>query len=90
MPDISIQQIEDLSKTAMMRHGADEWIAASVARAVAGSEAVGNKICGLYYLESYCLQLQSGRVNGTAEPDVSRPRPGAIVVDAKLGFAAGL
>ncbi|HSG57404.1 MAG TPA: Ldh family oxidoreductase, partial [Paracoccaceae bacterium] len=58
-----------------------------VARAVARAEALGNVICGLYYLESYCTQLASGRVNGTVDPVVSRPRPGAVLVDAKFGFA---
>ncbi|MCZ4351092.1 Ldh family oxidoreductase [Roseovarius aestuarii] len=87
MPTISIAQIEDLSKAALMRHGAVEWIAASVAHAIAEAEAGGNKICGLYYLESYCLQLKSGRVNGAVQPEVRRPRPGTVVVDARDGFA---
>jgi len=87
MPQISLNQIEALSKAALIRHGADEWIAQSVAHAVRSAEAVGNKICGLYYLESYCLQLQSGRVNGSVEPVVDRPKPGVVKVDAKFGFA---
>lgn len=87
MPSVPVSKIEEMSKAALMRHGAEEWIAASVARAVAAAEAVGNKICGLYYLDSYCQQLQSGRVSGTAEPVVTRPRPGAVYVDARLGFA---
>ncbi|GAB4389669.1 Ldh family oxidoreductase [Albidovulum sp.] len=87
MPRIAIATIENVTRRALMRHGAREWIAASVARAVARAEATGNVICGLYYLESYCLQLQSGRVRGDAEPVVSRPRPGAVRVDAGFGFA---
>ncbi|MCQ0092589.1 Ldh family oxidoreductase [Roseovarius sp. M141] len=87
MPRIEISEIEKLSKAALMRHGADEWIAASVADAIRQAEATGNRICGLYYLESYCQQLQSGRVNGTAVPEVMRPRPGSVRVDAKFGFA---
>jgi (2R)-3-sulfolactate dehydrogenase (NADP+) len=87
MPKITISQVEDMSKAALMRHGAEDWIAASVAHAIGEAEANGNKICGLYYLESYCLQLESGRVSGSAEPRVSRPRPGAVVVDAQDGFA---
>jgi (2R)-3-sulfolactate dehydrogenase (NADP+) len=45
-----------------------------VARAVARAEETGNVICGLYYLESYCVQLLSGRVDGTVEPEVRAPR----------------
>lgn len=87
MPHISLDEIENLTKTALERHGAQPWIAASVADAVRKAEAVGNKICGLYYLESYCTQLTSGRVKGDAEPEVTRPRPGTVMVDAKYGFA---
>jgi (2R)-3-sulfolactate dehydrogenase (NADP+) len=84
---VSLDQIEATTKAALMRHGAAAWVADEVARAVRKAEAVGNKICGLYYLESYCKQLETGRVKGDVEPQVTRPRPGAVVVDAGYGFA---
>ena len=87
MPKISIDEIETTAKTALIKHGADESIALHVARAVAQAESVGNRICGLYYLESYCVQLQSGRVRGDVTPAVSQPKPGVVHVDAKFGFA---
>lgn len=87
MPRVDVAEIEDLSRAALMRHGAEEWIAASVADALREAEATGNRICGLYYLESYCQQLRTGRVPGNAVPDVTRPRPGSVRVDAKFGFA---
>ena len=58
MPQVSLAEIETTTKAALERHGAVPWIAAEVARAVRKAEAVGNRICGLYYLESYCSQLQ--------------------------------
>src|SRR6056297_3045211 len=87
MTQVALSEIEQTAKTAMERHGAAPWIAAEVARAVAAAESVGNRICGLYYLESYCKQLTTGRVKGDVEPEVTRPRPGAVMVDAKFGFA---
>ncbi len=87
MPQVSLDEIEATTKTALERHGAAPWIAAEVARAVRKAEAVGNRICGLYYLESYCTQLRSGRVKGDVEPVVTRPRSGVVHVDAKFGFA---
>lgn len=87
MVKIALQEIEQVVQNALIRHGADDFAAAEVARAVAQSESVGNRICGLYYLESYCLQLVSGRVNGRAEPRVRHVRPAAISVDADFGFA---
>ena len=87
MPEISLDEIETATKTALERHGAQAWIAAEVAKAVRNAEAVNNKICGLYYLESYCQQLRTGRVDGTVDPVVSRPRLGTVDVDAKYGFS---
>lgn len=87
MPQVSLTEIEATTKSALERHGALPWIASEVAKAVRKAEAVGNRICGLYYLESYCLQLQSGRVKGDVEPLVTRLRPGTVTVDARFGFA---
>ena len=87
MPLVSLSDIETTTKTALERHGAHPWIAAEVAKAVRKAEAIGNRICGLYYLESYCRQLSSGRVKGDVEPVVTRRRLGAVVVDAQYGFA---
>ena len=84
---ITVTEIEAQSLAALSRHGAGDVQAAAVAKAVARAEALGNVICGLYYLESYCTQLASGRVNGTVTPEVSRPRPSSVLADAKFGFA---
>jgi (2R)-3-sulfolactate dehydrogenase (NADP+) len=84
---VTIESIESKTIQALTKHGAADWVAWSVASAVARAEATGNLICGLYYLDSYCTQLRSGRVDGQAEPVVSRPKPGMVRVDAKLGFA---
>ena len=87
MPLISLDEIEQTVRRALSVHGAEAFAAAEVARAVRKAESVGNKICGLYYVESYCQQLRSGRVLGTVAPQVSTPRKGAVVVDAAFGFA---
>lgn len=84
---ITVQEIEKQSKAALLAHGAADAQAGHVARAVARAEALGNVICGLYYLESYCTQLTSGRVNGTVDPVVTKPRGAAVMSDAKFGFA---
>lgn len=84
---IAVTQIEAQSRKALLAHGAGQLQAAAVAKAVARAEALGNVICGLYYLESYCTQLASGRVNGTVAPIVTRPRASAVLADAQFGFA---
>lgn len=87
MVQVSLKQIEDTTQAALMAHGADAFPAAEVARAVGAAESVGNKICGLYYVESYCQQLKSGRVKGTVIPNVTTPRNAVVHVDAQFGFA---
>ena len=87
MVSVTLDEIEETTCAALIRHGASDWVADCVADAVRKAESVGNKICGLYYLESYCTQLITGRVKGDVEPEVSRPRPGVVEVDAKFGFA---
>ncbi len=84
---VPLDHLEQATRHALRRHGATEETAGHVARAVRVAEAKDNKICGLYYLESYCKQLESGRVLGAVTPEVSSPRPGAVRVDAKFGFA---
>ena len=84
---VSLNDIETTSKNALIKHGAQEWVAGSVAKAVRKAEATGNLICGLYYLESYCKQLVTGRVKGDAAPVVSKPKAATVKVDAKFGFA---
>ncbi|MEL6887683.1 MAG: Ldh family oxidoreductase [Pseudomonadota bacterium] len=87
MATIPLTEIERVVQAALIRHGAAGFAATEVARAVARAEAFGNRICGLYYLESYCKQLQTGRVMGDVTPEISTPRPGTVVVDAGFGFA---
>jgi (2R)-3-sulfolactate dehydrogenase (NADP+) len=87
MPEIALDEIQAVTTAALVAHGAAEPIAASVAHAVRTAEANDNRICGLYYLESYCRQLESGRVDGHADPELLIDRPGAIRIDARFGFA---
>ena len=85
--NVSLDEIEAVAKQAMVKHGAEEWVATEVAKAIRKAEATGNLICGLYYLESYCKQLVTGRVKGNAEPVVTMPKTASVKVDAAFGFA---
>ena len=87
MVQVSLVDIRETVQAALLQHGAEAFPASEVARAVAAAEAVGNRICGLYYVESYCLQLASGRGKGGVTPTVSRPRDAVVHVDAHFGFA---
>jgi len=84
---VTLDEIETRTTEALTRHGASPKVARSVAKAVRVAEATGNLICGLYYLESYCQQLTTERVNGTVEPVVTRPKAATVQVNAGFGFA---
>lgn len=87
MADIDVSQITDVTHRALSAHGASDTVARIMADAVSWAEARGNRICGLYYLESYCQQLVTGRVKGDVTPDVTQPRSATVEVDAGYGFA---
>lgn len=61
--------------------------AASVARALVAAEVDGLKGHGLARIESYTAQSAAGKIDGHAVPDLQVRCPGAIMVDAKNGFA---
>ena len=87
MAHVSLDTIEATTARALERHGATPATAAKVAHAVRVAEANNNRICGLYYVDSYCTQLRTGRVFGDAEPVVLHDKASAVRVDAKYGFA---
>lgn len=84
---ITLDQIETTTQQALTAHGATPEVATIMASAVRAAEANGNVICGLYYVESYCQQLITGRVDKAATPLITKPRPGIVAVDAANGFA---
>ncbi|MGO1120123.1 Ldh family oxidoreductase [Rhodovibrionaceae bacterium A322] len=80
-------EIETLAREALERAGTDTMAAASLARAVASAELDGIKSHGLVYVPIYCEHVICGKVIGSATPQVTRPAPGSVVVDAGSGFA---
>ena len=84
---LSLGEIEQLSKRALMAAGTTEANAASVARSTMLAERDGIRSHGLLYVPIYAEHVRCGKVDGSAEALARQPRPGAIVVDARQGFA---
>lgn len=84
---LSLDDARNFAADTLVRLRTEPAVAAVVAEALVMAEASGLKGHGLMRLESYGAQTLSGKVNGYARAEASRPRPGALVVDAGLGFS---
>ncbi len=87
MPRLSLEEIRDLAFRALTKSPTSEANAAPVAQSLADAEADGIASHGLLRLPTFCEHARSGKVDGMAEPAWRQAGPGAIVVDAKDGFA---
>lgn len=79
-------ELETLVAAALEAAGAGRVSARATARALVQAEIDGQSGHGLSRVESYVAQLRTGKVEGTATPRVSRPRPGVVSVDVANGF----
>ncbi|WP_171136705.1 Ldh family oxidoreductase [Ruegeria sp. HKCCC1038] len=84
---LSLSEIEDLAFQALVKAGTSEENARPLAVATAMTEADGVASHGLAYIPIYAQHVECGKVDGLAEPLISRPRPAVVAVDAATGFA---
>jgi (2R)-3-sulfolactate dehydrogenase (NADP+) len=87
MPVMTLAEAEALVVQTLTRCRTDAGNAQSVARALVGAEAEGQKGHGLSRVPTYAAQAKVGKVDGFARPSLEWRRPAAAVVDAKNGFA---
>ncbi len=87
MPTLTLDQAADLVVQTLTRCRTDAANAQSVARALVGAEAEGQKGHGMSRLPIYAAQAKVGKVDGMAKPALEWRRPAAAAVDAKHGFA---
>lgn len=84
---MSFDAIVGLGTKALVASKVSEHNAVAVAHSIAAAERDGQPIVGLSYLPVYCDHAAVGKVDGFAEPKLTRTAPGAIEVDAATGFA---
>lgn len=84
---LSLSEIEDLTRRALRACGVADGNAESVTRSVVAAERDGIHSHGLARLPTYCEHARCGKIDGRAQPTRRRQGPGAIVVDARDGFA---
>ena len=85
--ELSLDEIFNLAKTALINHGANEENADAVASTVTNAERDGSVSHGLFRIPGYIKALQSKKVDGSASPDIQEVTPIIFRCDAKNGFA---
>ena len=84
---MSREEAEALIVDALVVSNVSDANAVSVAKALVAAEIDGQKGHGFSRVVAYAAQARSGKVNGHAEPDVTRTAPAFLSLDAKNGFA---
>src|SRR5437868_10713521 len=87
MPTLTLAEAEEVATRILLRCRTSEANARSVARALVRAEADGLRGHGLSRLPSYAAQAKAGKVDGFANPEVTRPKPAVVAIDAGHGFA---
>jgi (2R)-3-sulfolactate dehydrogenase (NADP+) len=84
---LGLEEAARLAGRALMASGASPAAAASTAAALVAAEADGQAGHGLSRIPSYAAQLKAGKIDGKAEPALTRPRPATVRIDARHGLA---
>ncbi len=85
--ELSLDEIFNLAKAALINNGANEENADSVATTVTNAERDGSISHGLFRIPGYIKALQSKKVDGSAVPEIKEVTPIIFRCDAKNGFA---
>jgi (2R)-3-sulfolactate dehydrogenase (NADP+) len=87
VPTLTLAEAEDRVARALVRCRTSAGNARTVARALVAAEADGLKGHGLSRVPTYAAQAKAGKVDGSAAPIVTRPKPAVLAIDAAHGFA---
>ena len=85
--DLSLDEIFNLAKSALISNGANEENADAVASTVTNAERDGSVSHGLFRIPGYIKALQSNKVDGSAVPEIEEITPVILRCDAQNGFA---
>lgn len=82
-----LDELDDLARRVLIASKTSETNAAAVAAALVKADGDGIASHGIARLPAYAAQARAGKVDGFAEPEVTRPATAAVRVDARSGFA---
>ena len=84
---LSLEQAKMLCRAAAIGAGASEATAGALAAASVSAEAEGRSALGLSHFIDYLEAMVAGRLDGKAEPAISRPALAVFLSDARKGAA---
>jgi delta1-piperideine-2-carboxylate reductase len=84
---IAVAELQARVERILADHGMTPRNASVVAATIVAAERDGSRSHGLQRLAGYLSSLESGWVDGKAEPIVEEAAPGLLKVDARNGFA---
>ena len=84
---LPVKELRELGLAVFAAAGVSAENAEQVVEALVEAELEGIGSHGFSRIPAYADQALSGKVNGTAKPMVSRPKPSVVMVDACNGFA---
>jgi len=87
MPRLSLEQLHDLARRALVRAGANARMASTTAEALVYAEARGLASHGVTRLSQYAAHLSNGRADGNAQPRIVASRGGTALISAASGLA---
>ena len=67
---LSLKEVHQLATNCLLASGCDEENATAVAETIHAAERDGCSSHGLFRLPGYVASLKSGKVNGTAVPEI--------------------
>jgi len=87
MPTLPLPTAIDHVAGVFAAAGVSQSNALSVARSLIAAEADGLKGHGLSRVPTYLAMVRTGKIDGKATPEATRPRPSVLAIDAHDGFA---
>lgn len=84
---LSLEQAMKLCEMAALGAGANEEAARAIAAASVAAEAEGLSTVGLSHFVDYLEAMEAGRIDGRAEPVLTRPALAVFLSDARGGLA---
>jgi (2R)-3-sulfolactate dehydrogenase (NADP+) len=87
MIKIHAEELTAVCQRALMDAGAGPHAAQLLAKATVEAELVGNRAVGIAHLFDYLDGYRTGRIATGSQPEVNRPAPAVVEVDARNGLA---